>query len=189
MLVENLQPDEVWEYYLSHREDFEDDEFVIAKDEFNGAQISASAIYGYDCLFLSLSQDGEETDCIYVDGEDICDNAIRELRDCLKEITQGAYGVADGCRDPTWQEETIKAREEEIDLAITNMLLEIEPEVFSDLPNTGEIVAELKEAIGDFLYSKYGVSIYRPAYLIDEDGNSVYCAYPYPDIAAYKRAV
>ena len=74
----------------------------------------------------------------------------------------------------------IYQREAEIDRAFDDLLEVVDIGV---IPNEemDELRETLKDVVFEALYSLYGISVYRPMYLVNDDGESQYTEYPYED--------
>ena len=77
-------------------------------------------------------------------------------------------------------EEEIDEREDEIDLAISDLLSTVcDADIRTFCDNAEEIMEDCKEHFLEYLYLKWGFEIRRPMFLEDENGVEFYEEFPY----------
>lgn len=81
-------------------------------------------------------------------------------------------------------EDLIYEREDELELAVQDMLLMFSPdiEVMLNKEELSELTKSLVDEVGEKLYTQYGLSIYRPTIFKDVVTNKIqFTQYPYDE--------
>ena len=187
-----LEPGEVWEYFIKHPEDPVESTIIIAylnDRDFIGIQADAKnwSEKNHTRLRLVVSVDDVE-----VYSEDIinsydCEVSVRrvyskysdyepEEKESVfdEEVPLCLYDIEDAEEDEAVM---MALREDELTSAVENLMWDIT----SDIPVNVEedVIEDVKEHILEYIARKHGISVFRPMYLVDDDGEPFYEEYPY----------
>lgn len=155
-------PDDIWDLIEDNREKLEKKPEVIAED--NEVTVYLSVSHGVPII------------SVYSGGNEAMAEAIFSEADA-KRTAERIYAEAIIDDEPVDVDEVIQAREEELDLAIEDLLLV----VFDEGDALAIDLEEAKEKILTFLSNEYPeILIYRPM-LVDDDGEEVYSEFPYSE--------
>jgi hypothetical protein len=160
---------EIWPWY-QHASDGET--FQIASEPEYGVEIYALKTKN---LSICVSIDGEQTFEEYVEDEDECQDLADTL--CSTYLSTDAFRtLADEEKDPS-QQEMVDDREGELDAAIEDCLgVILFDTTYADIEKIRE---DVKEHLLRYLYERHGLLIYRPMFLVDEDGDEFFEEFPY----------
>lgn len=84
----------------------------------------------------------------------------------------------------------IMIRESELDEVCEHLIMDVLEDEYDKTDNDtiSEAVKTVKEVVCDILGKQYGFNIYRPMYLVSEDGSQFFSERPYPSILAAEKA-
>lgn len=173
--MENIivQPGAVWAYYETECRDNLD--HVIAGNPDYGIEIMLG---DDDMPVFTVYCDGYEIDSEFAVNERDCINTARRIYEtylkpaAIDEVLK--YDEPD-TEDFNEEEFCITEREEELDIAIHEMLCAVAPN-FDYSDNDTE---EIKDAVLELLARRFEIPIWRPMFLEDDDGTTFYEEYPY----------
>lgn len=124
---------------------------------------------------------------VTADDIEICDEQVFDQMECEEIVsllyndylTSNVISAVNNTHDEPERlspEEEIELREDDLDDAFYKLMdvLADRDEHYSD-----NIIEDLKEHVLEYLYREHGISVYRPMYLEDEDGEEFFEEYPY----------
>lgn len=82
-------------------------------------------------------------------------------------------------------ETAIELAENEYDALFDGLIYEIMPKIYQDVPDAA--LQDIKNAVLGILGFKYGLLVYRPAFIPDGNGGTVFTRYPYKDYKPQKK--
>lgn len=172
-----ITPSEVWDFFQGHKGD------SLCE------MIAENPEYGIE-VWLS-DRDGDPDFQVMADDDIIFEDYAYGSEDCREtcELIYGEYLTSkvvdmilddDVFSDQHVEELNIEDRETELDAAVFDFLetvLEDDPcTVITDIE---EVFNDIKDHMLEYLARKHDLSIRRPMYLEDEDGEDFYADYPY----------
>lgn len=176
-----LKPSEVWDYYNKNRLSLRCSDYEIASNDEYGVSILLSVDNSFavtpDALVVRVELDTYVADIEHIVSEFDCENVISDIYD--KYLTSKVIdAIEDDSDEPELtEEEIIEAREEELTSAIGDLL-----DVITD-GESNEIepddIEDIKEHVLEYIYRKHNIDIYRPMFLVFDDGTESYEEYPY----------
>lgn len=194
MRLIHIQPCDLWDYFKSHAIQLEQKPVVCATS--GEMEIWLSNDDGI-MSFTVFENDIELASFEIFDQDDIPEQYVRALmmlgfdEDEICDDGDGGFAFENDDAETDDDSETddekqdlIFEREEELETILTNTIYDV-------LGDDGDNVSEkditeatmlLKEVVCDLLAKKYGMPIYRPMWLVDEDGTKFFEEYPYPSI-------
>lgn len=178
-----LQPHEVWGYYNSHKEKFQNTMYEIASYKEYG-------------IVVYLSEDEHDNPNIVVDADasEVYSENIINADDCVRTVekiydtylSDKVVGVLQDFYEPDDdvtrfnQEDAIAEREEELDTLVYEFVMgALGGEVYFDGCELDGILEDLKDHFLEYMARKHELPIFRPMYLEDENGEDFYEEYPY----------
>lgn len=186
-----VEASRVWRFYLDKLERTDQVDETIAENP----------DYGFEIVIVGRSPIGATVEVV-ADGIVSRTEAV-DAFDCY-EVVEGLYetymsknvsgilaeedemeqdGDFDGPDSTIKKMDEIDQREEELDFALYEMLEIFMPDVSCDLEEyEPDIYSQLKDLICEWLYKEHGISVYRPMFLVDEDGVESYEEYPYEEL-------
>lgn len=177
-----LQPDEVWDYFVEHEEEYDKYMFEIAScSEYGTAVYLSRSSKGVGCITVE-ADDQEVYNEEVIDAEDTKKTVQKVYDDYLTDkvieiLSDFEPQEGDTLQD---QEDEIAMREEELDNLIWDFVMGVfGGETYADFDCTGEVLDDLKDHFLEYMYRKHGFDIYRPMVLEDEDGTEFFEEYPY----------
>ena len=187
-----IQPYELWSVFKSNALDLEQHSKICA--EYDEQSVWFFNDDGIPCFVVFNA--GEEIETFDMFDEDDIDQYIMVLvaigfdeseikqdeSECGSDNSEpGSESVAVSDHE---EQETIEAREDELDTIITNMVYDIlgDDESGVSEADIDDAAHLIKEVVCDILGKKYGMPVYRPMYLVDENGSKFFEEYPYPVI-------
>lgn len=192
-----VKPHEIWAFFKSHREELESKLILIANNEEYGVVIYLSETSGLPqiVVYMDDSQVYEES-CV---NEKDCEKTVAEIYEdyltsrVLDTVLDEPTGKNED-RALMEQDMRVSEREDELSDAVTEMLFTVLGDDYYPLSDdVEEITEDLKDHLCEYLFRKYGINIYRPMYLEDENGDEFFEEYPYdcmefndPDNPVYK---
>lgn len=185
----DVEPSEIWEYSLDHEDELLTTQHLMAKNDDYGTEIWLTMVSGSPELIVEC--DGSE---IY--REDIFNErdakktaerlydeylSIKAIETMIDAEDNTVYVEDDPEEEYDDEQMLINEREEEIDAAVRDLVNIVSDTGCYNL--TDEAVDNLKEHFLEYMYRKWGISIYRPMYLEDDDtGEDYFTEYPYDDM-------
>ena len=176
-----VEAGDVWDYFKENKDKLGGSIETIAENEEYGIEILLSA--DDDLPLIMVVADNEELDEEAVVSANDCFSTVKDMYD--KYLTDEVINVLMGNDDDytTAEElEMIDERESAIDDAIYACLDELIPNMFDIVDDPDELYEDVKDHLCEYLYTKHGISVYRPMYLENEDGTDEFCEFPYPEM-------
>lgn len=183
-------PSEVYEV-------FQDEKEAIAKQRIEVAKSNSYAVY-LDCMvsmsggytgMLVVESDGYVIEEDFFENEKECNDIFEKafINYIFTEETTvidkedvnsfyDKYGNLD-----TYYADEIEQREGDLDLAVVNFIDEVSETCVSSAL-TEEQIGEIKDHFLEYLYRKFGLSVYRPMEIVMDNGSEIYEEYPYPKL-------
>lgn len=168
-----VAPSDVWGYFYANKDKFGSDMYLIAESD-----------DGLTGIYIA-EQDGDPQfiveDCNEVIDEDMaitktsCEETARRL---YSEYL--GYDEYDMSKDAENEQGLIEEREDELSVMFENLLFDLLPHTSEDTLN--EISEDVKEHTLEYIARKFGLPIYRPMYLTDENGEDFFSEYPYEEM-------
>lgn len=177
-----IEPSDVWGYFNEHRERFSTVARVIASNPIYGIEVCLTEGAG-ELPIISVLADGEEIDEETCVSPNDCTSTVKKFYD--KYLSDNIVNALMSDDDNLTEEEEldkIDERELEIDDALCEFLQTLIPNLFDVIYDVGDLCEDLKDSICEYLYKKYGISVYRPMFLECEDGTEEFTEYPYPEM-------
>ena len=148
---------------------------IIAENEEFGLEILLSSVNGSPTITVmadDIQQYEITTDLFHL--EDVCrlvyDKYLDNTINALSESADAAVDLRDEIDD----------RESELDAAVDDFLgVVLQTFGYDTADVVDEIHDDVKEHFLEYLYRKFGMDIYRPMFLEDEDGEEFFEEYPY----------
>lgn len=181
-----ISASEAWDYFQEHRAELETEMHIIAENEEYGIEVSITEDKGYPRFIVN--NDGVElfADCAITEAD--CEQTVRRIY--FNYLTNRVFSVVG---DPVKDEDEEASAEmvmEDRDWALS---ASVEDLIVTFLDNnesgigkydecTEEIVEDLKDRIGEYLYKQWGISIFRPMVIEYDDESEEYHEYPYPHL-------
>lgn len=187
MKMIHITPSELWRYFKNNALPLESKPVVCATSGSreiwmtNDDGIMVLAVFEDDIEIFDLEiYDPDDVDEQYV-------RALMEIGFSEDEITESdsSHGSdGDGEADDLELQAQINAREAELNTIVENMVYDILGDDSADVVSADieKSVSVLKEIICDVLTKKYDMPLYRPMYLVSEDGSKFFEEYPYPSM-------
>ena len=175
-----LEPAKVWDYYQRNAGKLQSSMHEIASNDEFGVKIYITASsYGDAQVIVEMDDDREEitTVCSAEECERVCKSVYA---DYLTSAVVSSAGQAEDEIDRANEEDfLIEAREQELDDAVYNFLMDVLDEYQDDID---ELVEMAKEHFLEFMAREMKLPVYRPMHLVDEDGEEFFSEYPYEDM-------
>lgn len=187
MLRINVEANKIWDLFQKEKARLEKDLMEIAEDIERGVVI----------YLTSVGESGEERPDIimYVYDEPMFEEPCIDAADC-EEVAKTMYQWAavkpaavvddeleedEEEDEEEAQEEEIEMREEDLDYALYDFINLTIDESMGDFDSARKkkFFQDCKEHFLEYMYRKWDVTIYRPMYLVDENGVESYEEYPY----------
>lgn len=187
MLRINVEANKIWDLFQKEKAKLEKDFMEIAED------IERDVVI----YLTSVGESGDELPDIImcVGGEPAFEETCIDAADC-EDIAKTMYRWATGKSadamddepeedeeedEEEAQEEEIEMREEDLDYALYDFINLTIDESMGDFDSARKkkFFQDCKEHFLEYMYRKWDVTIYRPMYLVDENGVESYEEYPY----------
>ena len=189
MKMIHLTPSELWRYFKTNALALESKPTVCATS--GSREIWMTNDDGIMVLAV-FEDDIEIFDLEIYDPDDVDEQYVRALmeigfsEDEIIESDPSHGSDDDGETDDTELQARINAREAELDTIVENMVYDILGDDSADVVSADieKSVSVLKEIICDVLTKKYDMPLYRPMYLVSEDGSKFFEEYPYPSMVS-----
>ena len=176
-----LEPAKVWDYYQRNAGKLQSSMHEIASNDEFGVKIYITASsYGDAQVIVEMDDDREEitTVCSAEECERVCKSVYADY--LTSAVVSSAVQAEDEEIDRANEEEfLIEAREQELDNAAYNFLMDVLDEYQDEMD---ELVETAKEHFLEFMAREMKLPVYRPMHLVDEDGEEFFSEYPYEDM-------
>lgn len=173
-----VDPNDLWEYYEEHEFELENHMHEVANS------------YEYGVNIYVTKECGVGEIAVYVDDEELYTEVFSNKKECDSIACEiyNLYLSSDyvnseykfDLEEDNYDDE-IDIREETLDYAVIDFL----DAVFETSPGSvaqmdiDDVIQDLKNHFLAYMYRKWGMDIYRPTYLIDENGEEFLEEYPY----------
>lgn len=190
MMNVRVKPENVWSFYIENRRTLAQKMLLLAANDDLEASVYITDEDGLPQFYVFCGDDP----IFQLEGHSAaeCEETAKNLYEDYLSDDQEALAVAEDS-GKSKEEDTISKREDELDDAFGNLLEAISTADYYRRPDADNVCDDIKELVCEYLYRKYGISVYRPMYLEDEDGKDFYAEYPYehmvfddPDNPLYK---
>lgn len=171
-----VEPEDLWDYLQENITEIVMEPVIIAENWFEGSliQVSVNDIRKKD-FYLTVFVEGMPVDECSIYGKDTATQFYQEYIDTYIADPEMDYGSMDEERAQMFEEDAITERDNELDIAFEDLLLT----VWEKTPTNDEVI-DVKKKVLKLLSEEFpDKSIYRPLYLTDEKGNTVFDEYPY----------
>lgn len=202
-----VQHDKTWEFFFENRQKLHNKMLLLA---------SNAEIEGTTTSIYMSEEDGFPQFVVFVDDEpvymtEVCNKkqCVQEAKDLYDQYIYDLYNDDDpddildqfGSAAPAAEsdeeienERSICYSEDALDQAFGGLLETIAEQDYYQRPDADKISDDIKELVCEYLYRKYGISVYRPMYLEDENNKEFFVEHPYehmvfddPDNPLYKE--
>lgn len=178
-----ITPEKLWDYYLEHEEELQ----YSRKTGYRGDVIAQNDDSGI--VVLITNDDGIGKIVVYADGVQIYSEEVVSDADCrvtaakiyneytTKDVLETLSALGDDEGFTRFEmEDMISEREDELDMVFDDLLSAL------GIPYDEEILGDVKEHTLEYIYRKFGVEIYRPMFLEDENGEEFFEEFPYDNM-------
>ena len=179
---------DIWDLFQKEKKLLEDHERKIAECPEYGTEIYLTGENGYPCIVVYADDDMVYTE-ICVSPADCKSVAQSIYNDYLTEKVLQKYldeldeEESDGCDDDQLAGRLvdIEDREADLDMAVFDFVNTALDRLCIEeyMDESDEMCADVKDHFLEYLARKWGLPIYRPMYLVEEDGAEFYTEYPY----------
>lgn len=176
-----LGAESVWKYYTEHQFELEKTTKLVACN------------YDHEIEVHITDEGGILTAMVYLENVEVVSTQMidyQSTRETMLEMYQKYIYDAEKFieerqkeAEQADEEDMIDDREAELDDAVYDLLSTFCKEVIDQKSKeTWDMIEELKDLLCETLYECYGIEVYRPMYIADDDGNEEFCLYPYAEI-------
>ena len=179
-----IEPQSLWDYYLTHEEELLTTMALVAENTVYGVDIYLTVERGCPCLVVHIDGYFEDQE-LCVSDEDCVETFERYASQYLSGDFLGEIPDEDEELSKSVVEDTISEREDELSDAIVAFIATALGNDFKgiDVDDLDNIFDDCKEHFLEYLARKHNVRVYRPMILEDEeDGEDFYAEYPYEHI-------
>ena len=186
-----VPPENVWGVFMANGcSILENSEQVIATNQEYGVEICLASEQGFPVVYVYMDSEPVESEYIYSQAN--CEASVRNLYDKYLSgnvvntvLTDGDTGDESDGFDEISQlrwDDMMAVREGELDDAVLDLLNTLEPDIDIMIEDIPDFIEDLKDHLCEYLYIRYGISVYRPMVLENDDGSDYYTDYPYPEL-------
>ena len=190
-----IEADEVWDYFQENKSVLTSKMHLIAENQEYGIEIYLTEHNKFPQIIVEADKmQVFEAGCL---NKSDCEETVRDVYEkyLTKEAFETLYpneeSIDEEIQAEMEEDLEIEIREEELDTAIETMLDafiggEGVTACFDEAP---DIIADLKEIVGAYLFLKWGIEPYRPMVIEYDDGTEEYDEYPYSslDLEEYEK--
>lgn len=175
-----IKPEDVWNFYLLHKEELDEKMYEIAHDNTFCIEIYLTTNdTGIPCIIVEKAEYEiyHETIVSAVDAASSADRIYREYLMC--NIAEDDEEFDEDIETLIDQGDEICEREDYLDGLVYNFCMDL---FRCDIPegyDISEIVSDCKEHFLKYIAEEHNIPIYRPMYIKDEFGNNSFVQYPY----------
>lgn len=184
-----IAPDEIWDYFKENKSILKSKMHLVAENKEFGIEIYLTEHNQSPQIVVEADKFSVlEANC---STQNDCESKVKEIYD--KYLTEEVFEILysdtgepdEKLQAEIDQEAEIETHEDELDTAIEFMLDAFVggEGVVSCYDTSSEIISDLKEIIGAYLYLKWGIEPYRPMVIEYEDGTEEYDDYPYSKLS------
>lgn len=170
----------VWDYCIDHEEELRNSFALIASNLEYGIEIFLTL--EEDTPYITVCADDNEVYSEEVFTPSDCDSTVTEIYDrFLTDCVVDFFAELDdgGVNEKL---DMIAERELDLDEAVLAMFTTFAENFVDLVQDADKVVEDMKDYIAEYLYNEHGLSIYRPMFLEDEDGNEEFTEFPYPEL-------
>ena len=180
-----IEPNEVWEYFCKHRDDFNRETHMIAERKDYGISIYLTESFGWPSFEVKSDDVTVYTENA-ISGADCTEIAKKIYERFLSDAVISAISEIEQDDSKIEQDarisREIKDREQELSVATGTLLDVILDENIDYWDFQDEIIEDVKDHICEYLYSRWGLEIYRPMIVEYEDKTEKFLKYPYSQL-------
>lgn len=166
--------------------------FEQNEEKLHGAydMIAENQLYGIE-IYATI-EDDMPTVTVMADGDEVYSEGVLNQKDCAdtakaiydKYLYSDVIGALLEGNDyeELEKEDMIEERERELDDAVLYLLEVFAPNYLEMIEDIDEVTEKLKDMVAEYLYTEHDISINRPMFLEDEDGNEEFVEFPYPEL-------
>ena len=186
-------PSEIYEVFQEEKLDIANHRLLVAENDDFQIFLDCMASKSLEYIgMMVIESEGYIIEEDFFDDEKECNSIFEkafinyiftaETTDVVdkKDETNDTVYDKDGKLDIFYVDE-IEQREGDLNLAVINFIDAISDTQMS-YALTDEEVDEIKDHFIEYLYRKFGLSIYRPMEIVMDNGDEVYEEYPYPKL-------
>ena len=190
-------PEEIWEVFQDEKIDIAEHRLLVAENDDFQVYLDCMISQSLEYVGMMVIQSGEyvieedffedEKECNDIFEKAFINYILIETSTVVEETeTEKKENVYDTIYDKDgklniFYVDEIEQREGDLSLAVINFIDAISDTQMS-YALTDEEVDEIKDHFIEYLYRKFGLSIYRPMELVMDNGDEVYEEYPYPKL-------
>lgn len=181
-----VEASDVWGYFRAHEADLEQNMKLIAENRPYGIEVFLTAANGAAIITVNADDD-EVYEDIGVSAFD-CRSVVEDIYgtyltdNVLSVLTDIGAGKLREELDAAEEADMIEERELELDEAVYGLMEVFVPNLLDIVDDADEVYEDIKDLICERLYTKHEISVYRPMYLEDDNGNESFSKFPYPDM-------
>lgn len=185
-----VTPENLWGVIRSNEDILKSGEQIVASNDEFGVEICIAFDHGAPTLVVYMDSEPVHSEMIHSQAD--CEATARRVYDKFlgRNVVNAVLADEDGSDGSDGFEEIssiqwddmIDFREGELDDAVTELIYILEPKIDDFLEGNSDIIDDIKDLLCEHLYEKYGISVYRPMILEDDDGSDYFTEYPYPEL-------
>lgn len=176
-----VRASDVWDYAIDHEKELRNSFTVIADNLDYGIEVFLTILED-DNPYITVCADDNEiySEEVFTPGD--CDSTIEEIYDrFLTDCVVDFFTELDN-NEVNEQFDMIEERELDLNEAVLAMFTTFADNFVDLVDDVDKVVDDMKDYVAEYLYEKHGLSIYRPMFLEDEDGNEEFTEFPYPEL-------
>lgn len=172
-----IEPEEAWDYFREHIDDFDEYDQVLVEEDDEGVQVVMGNNNGEPCIYIVEGETYSLEGTFSTAGE--LEGYLAGIYVSMQNgyFDDDSYGLdkLGELDDEEAERFEIELRESELNDAALDYLMAVDSEhEFDD--------EEIKRFMNDslyYLYKELGLHIYRPKYLVGDDGQKTFEEHPY----------
>lgn len=171
---------DLWDYCVENIDDLFESRHEVASNSDYGTEVYITAEEGV--IQIVVEVDDEEVYRENITNQKDCYVAANEVYSIYVTSQALDYLGAEVTFGNNYEKERmeIEEREEELDLLISEFITGVaENKTCCCRGGEDEMLQDIKDHFLEYMARKWGIKIYRPMCLIDEDGDEFYEEYPY----------
>lgn len=186
-------PEEIYEVFQEEKLDIANHRLLVAENDDFQIFLDCMASKSLEYIgMMVIESEGYIIEEDFFDDEKECNSIFEKayinyiLTETVVEKAKEEENVYDTIYDKdgklnTFYVDEIEQREGDLSLAVVNFIDAISDTQMS-YALTDEEVDEIKDHFIEYLYRKFGLSIFRPMEIVMDNGDEVYEEYPYPKL-------
>ena len=186
-------PEEIYEVFQEEKLDIANHRLLVAENDDFQIFLDCMASKSLEYIgMMVIESEGYIIEEDFFDDEKECNSIFEKafINYIFTAETTGVVDKKDETNDTVYDKDgkldifyvdEIEQREGDLSLAVVNFIDAISDTQMS-YALTDEEVDEIKDHFIEYLYRKFGLSIYRPMEIVMDNGDEVYEEYPYPKL-------